>query len=74
MLAAKIMEQAQINWASRIVIAPKKDGTARFFVDYGNVNEVTIANAYPIPRMNDCIESLGDYIFVLRSPCQLVLL
>lgn len=33
MLAAEVIEHAQSDWASPIFIAPKKDGSARFFMD-----------------------------------------
>lgn len=39
---------------------PKKNGTQRFCVDYLNLNEVTIPDSYPISRMDDCIDNLGD--------------
>ena len=60
MLAAEVIEPAQSEWASPIVIAPKKDGTPRFCIDFGKLNEVTIRDSYPIPRMDDFIDSLGD--------------
>lgn len=38
MLAAKDIEQTKSDWASQIVIAPKKDGNHRFFVGYRKLN------------------------------------
>ncbi len=43
-----------------MVIVPKKDGSARSCVDCRKLNPSTIRDAYPIPRMDDCIDSLGD--------------
>jgi hypothetical protein len=31
----------------------KKDGTQRMCVDYRSLNEVTIKNKYPLPRIED---------------------
>lgn len=42
------------------MIVPKQDGTPRFFVDYRRLNLATVKDAYPIPRMDDCLDSLGD--------------
>ena len=46
-------------WASPIVIAPKKDGTSRFCVDYRRVNAVTKKDVYPLPRIDDILDTLG---------------
>lgn len=38
---------------------PKKNGKARFCVDYRRLNGITKKDAYPLPRMEDCLDSLG---------------
>ena len=60
MIEANVIEPAQSEWASPIVFAPKKDGTLRFCVDYRKLNAATIADTYPLPRIDDCLDSLGD--------------
>ena len=60
MLAAKVIEQAQSEWASPVVIVPKTDGTHRFCVDYRKLNAGTVRDTYPLPRMDEYIDSLGD--------------
>lgn len=45
-------------WASPIVLVKKKDGTTRFCVDYRKLNSVTKKDAYPLPRIDDCFDSL----------------
>ena len=60
MLAAGVIEPAQSEWASPVVIVPKKGGDPRFCVDYRKLNAVTVRDSYPLPRMDECIDSLGD--------------
>ena len=59
-LDAGVIEPCTSEWASPIVFVPKKDGTLRFCVDYRKLNTKTLADAYPLPRMDDCLDSLGD--------------
>ena len=42
-----------------IVLATKKDGKVRFCVDYRRLNDVTVKDAYPLPRVDDCLDSLA---------------
>jgi hypothetical protein len=37
----------------------KKDGTTRFCVDYRKLNNVTIKDAYPLPRIDDSLAQLS---------------
>ena len=38
----------------------KKDGTHRFCVDYRQVNSVTKRNSFPLPRIDDLLDQLGQ--------------
>ena len=38
----------------------KKDGTTRGCVDYRLLNEVTVKNAYPLPKIRECLDCLGN--------------
>ena len=40
------------------MLAAKKDGTVQFCVDYGWLNDVTRNDAYPLPRVDDSLDSL----------------
>jgi hypothetical protein len=51
-------------WRAPIIFVPKKDGTQRMCVDYHSLNEVTIKNKYPLPRIDDLFDQLkGACVF-----------
>lgn len=60
MLKLKVVKPSHSAWASPVVIVPKKYGKARSCVDYRRLNNITKKDAYPLPRMEDCLDSLGD--------------
>jgi hypothetical protein len=45
-------------WGAPVIFVPKKDGTQRLCVDYRALNEVTIKNKYPLPRIADLFDQL----------------
>jgi hypothetical protein len=47
-----------------VIFVPKKDGTQRLCVDYRALNEVTVKNKYPLPRIDDLFDQLrGACVF-----------
>jgi hypothetical protein len=51
-------------WGAPIIFVEKKDGTQRMCVDYRALNEVTIKNKYPLPRIEDLFDQLkGAKVF-----------
>jgi hypothetical protein len=65
----KLLEKGFIRpssspWGARVIFVPKKDGTQRLCVDYHALNEVTIKNKYPLPRIDDLLDQLcGACVF-----------
>ena len=60
MLEARVIEPAQSEWASPVLLVPKPDGSTRFCVDCRKLNAVTVKDTYPLPRMDDCLDALDD--------------
>jgi hypothetical protein len=51
-------------WAARVLFVEKKDGTKRMCIDYRALNEVTVKNKYPLPRIEDLFDQLrGASVF-----------
>lgn len=64
MIEHGIIEPSQSEWASPCLLVDKPDGTVRFCTDYRKVNSITRADAYPIPRMEDCIDRIGQAKYI----------
>jgi hypothetical protein len=69
MVLQKVIEPATCEWASLIVLVPKPDGSLRFCVDYRKLNLITIPDTYPLPQMDECIDSLGDAVIFTTLDC-----
>jgi Reverse transcriptase (RNA-dependent DNA polymerase) len=69
MLAQQVIEPATCEWASPIALVPKPGGTLRFCVDYRRLNMITVPDTYPLPRMDECIDSLGDAVVFTTLDC-----
>jgi hypothetical protein len=51
-------------WGAPVLFVNKKDGSRRMCVDYRSLNEVTIKNKYPLPRIEDLFDQVrGATIF-----------
>jgi hypothetical protein len=51
-------------WGAPVIFVPKKDGTQRMCVEYLCLNEVTVKNKYPLPRIDDLFDQLkGACVF-----------
>jgi hypothetical protein len=45
-------------WGAPVIFVGKKDGTQRMCVDYRSLNDVTIRNKYPLPRIEDLFNQM----------------
>jgi hypothetical protein len=56
-------------WGALVLFVSKKDGSRRMCVDYRSLNEVTIKNKYPLPRIEDLFDQIkGAKIFTKIDP------
>ena len=53
-----MIEHSNSDWASRLVMVTKKDGSTRVCVDYREVNKLTKRDAYPAPQIEQTLDQL----------------
>ena len=59
MLNAGLIVESESPWCSPTVLVKKKDGSMRICIDYRRVNEVTVKDSYPIPKIEEILNQLG---------------
>ena len=60
LLEINCIEPASSPYASPLVLVRKPDGNLRVCVDYRSVNKDTIPDRYPLPRVDELIDSIGS--------------
>ena len=60
---ANLVEPTHSYWAAPSILVKKKDGTFRLAVDYRGLNKQFEKTSWPLPRINDVIDSLDGNIF-----------
>ena len=58
MLRKGIAEKSNSSWSSPILLIKKEPGSYRFCVDYRKLNAVTKRDSYPLPMMQDILDTL----------------
>lgn len=53
-----IIHPSESAWRSLIIVVPKKNGEHRLCIDYRRLNDATIKDAYPMPRVEKFINAL----------------
>jgi hypothetical protein len=59
MLQKGLIRPSASPWGSPVFFVDKRDGTIRLCVDYRRLNEVTIKNKYPLPKIEDLFDQLN---------------
>ena len=65
MLNNKVIAPSSSPYASEIVMVKKPNGDWRFCVDYRLINEHTVTDKYPIPRIRDLLHGIQDAIYIV---------
>ncbi|KAK2452132.1 hypothetical protein QL285_011125 [Trifolium repens] len=64
LLEKKFIRPSVSPWGAPVLLVKKKDGSMRLCIDYRRLNQVTIKNKYPLPRIDDLMDQLvGACVF-----------
>jgi hypothetical protein len=64
LLEKGVIRPSSSPWGAAVIFVPKKDGTQKLCMDYHALNEVTVKNKYPLPRIDDLLDQLcGACVF-----------
>ena len=61
LLAKKWIVKSKSPYSSPVVCVRKKDGSLRLCIDYRLLNQKTVPDRHPLPRIQDLIDTLGGY-------------
>jgi len=70
MLEAGIIENSRSPYSASILCIHKKDGGIRPAVDYKPLNAITISDPFPMPRIEDILDSIGQSKFFTVLDCK----
>jgi putative transposase len=62
LIDAKINFLSMSSWTAPVVLIPKPEGSIRLCVDYRDLNKLTIADPFPLPRVDEILEAVFSYI------------
>ena len=66
MLKNDLVVPSSSPWSSPIVLVKKPHDQHRLCFDYRKVNAVTKTDTFPLPRVNDCIDRVGNAKFISK--------
>ena len=71
LMEADIIEESTADGGSPALLVPRPDGSNRLVSDFRLLNRLTKVNSFPMPRIDDCLETLrGSKFFNMFDLCQ----
>ena len=55
-----------MNFHHHVKLVPKPDNSYRMCTDYRKVNNISKTDSFPIPRIDDCIDKVGNAKYVTK--------
>ena len=65
-LEKKFIRPSVSLWGAPVLLVKMKEGSMSLYVDYRQLNKVTIKNKYPLPRIDDLMDQLVSACFSVR--------
>ncbi|XP_069195720.1 uncharacterized protein [Procambarus clarkii] len=66
MLKHHLIAPSSSPWSSPILLVPKPGKKYRLCIDYRQVNKVTVADTYPLPRVEECLDAIGKARYLTK--------
>ena len=66
LLHCGIIEKSNSPWSSPVLAVDKPDGSIRLVADMRKVNKVSLSDSYPLPRVDDLIDTIGRAKFLTK--------
>ncbi|GFV54531.1 retrovirus-related Pol polyprotein from transposon 297 [Trichonephila clavipes] len=64
LLEKDIIEECESPYGAPVVLIPKPNNQFRLCIDYRKLNEVTVPDTYPLPRMDDLLQEAKHTAYI----------
>nr|GFA16576.1 retrotransposable element Tf2 [Tanacetum cinerariifolium] len=54
----RFIRPSSLPWGASVLFVKKKDGSFPMYIDYQELNKLTVKNRYPLPRIDDLFDQL----------------
>ncbi len=66
LLKAGLIKESNSEWSSACILVPKSDGGVRCVIDYRGLNLCVEDESWPMPRIDDLIDQIGQDKFLTK--------